>query len=110
MARAKKPRAGNQPNVATSISATVDELRLAALESGDPLKTGRHLLTFKEGASAAGMKALQKRRGLRMASAADFDGQAVRFEEAAGADALVFPEIGVVLVSGTAAAEHGLTP
>jgi len=95
---------------ASSVASTADDLLLAALAGGgDGLTTGRHLVTFKEGAVQAGVKSLQARRGLRLASAADFKAQAVRFEEAGDADAMVFPEIGVALVSGAAAEEHSLT-
>jgi subtilisin len=55
------------------------------------------------------MKALQTRKGLRTASAEDFASQAVDLQQASGADAVTFPEIGVALVSGEAVAEHGLT-
>ncbi|HKT73804.1 MAG TPA: S8 family serine peptidase [Steroidobacteraceae bacterium] len=105
MARAKRTRSSSI-STSANLGATVDELRLAALEQGDPLKTGRHLLTFKEGATAAGVKALTRRRGLRMATTADFTDHAVRFEEVADSDAFVFSEIGVALVSGAVAAEH----
>jgi subtilisin family serine protease len=89
---------------------STDDLLMAALErGGDTTKTGRFLMTFKEGAAAAGMKALQAKQGLRMASAKDFAGQAVDLEQAGDADAVVFPEIGVALVSGEATREHGLT-
>ena len=50
-------------------------------------------------------------------NARDFDAQAVSFEQTGDADAIVFPEIGVALVSGEAAASlallgrcSGLTP
>ncbi|GAG08946.1 unnamed protein product, partial [marine sediment metagenome] len=60
------------------VSMSTDDLLMAALErGGDTSKTGRFLMTFKEGAAAAGMKALQARKGLRMASAEDFASQAV---------------------------------
>ena len=91
------------------VSVSTDDLLIAALErGGDASKTGRFLMTFKEGAAAAGMKALQSRK-LRIASAKDFTNQAVDFQQVGDADALMFPEIGVALVSGEAVAEHGLT-
>src|SRR5277367_1404941 len=91
------------------VSVSADDLLIAALErGGDASKTGRFLMTFKEGAAAAGMKALQSRK-LRIASAKDFTNQAVDFQQVGDADALMFPEIGVALVSGEAVAEHGLT-
>jgi subtilisin family serine protease len=93
-----------------SVAATTDELLLAALErGGDTTKTGRYLMTFKEGAAEAGAKALSSKRGLRVASASDFESQAVDLAGTSGADAVVFPEIGVALVSGAAAVEHGVT-
>src|SRR5215471_3082193 len=95
---------------AAPVSATADELLLAALETGgDPAKTGRMLVTFKEGAGAAATKSLRTRSGMRMASAADFDDHKVDFSAVADADGVVFPEIGVALVSGGAAAARGMT-
>ena len=95
---------------ARNVSSSADDLLIAALErGGDTSKTGRFLMTFKEGATAAGTKALNAKKGLRVASARDFAGQAMDLQAADGADAVVFPEIGVALVSGDAAAEHGLT-
>jgi subtilisin len=93
-----------------SVAANVDELMLAALErGGDVTKTGRYLVTFKEGAADAGIKSLTSKRGLRVATARDFENQAVDLEAAGDAQAVVFPEIGVALVSAEAAAEHGVT-
>jgi subtilisin len=109
MEMAKRPRK-TTASVEQKIPMSTDALLLAALErGGDTSKTGRFLMTFKEGAAAAGMKALQAKKGLRMASAADFENQAVDFQEGGDADALMFPEIGVALMSGEIATEHGLT-
>jgi len=92
------------------VAMSTDALLMAALErGGDTSKTGRFLITYKEGAAAAGMKALQARRGLRVASAKDFASQAMDIQQAGDADAVMFPEIGVALVSSGAVAEHGLT-
>jgi subtilisin family serine protease len=92
------------------VSASADDLLLAALErGGDTTKTGRYLMTFKEGGAAAATKALKAKHGMRLASAADFDDHAVKFEQTAGADAVVFPEIGVALVGAEAATARGLT-
>ncbi len=110
MAKSKRP-AGSRgaSRESASIASTTDELLLAALESGgDAQTTGRQLITFKEGAVESGVKSLATRRGLRAASAADFDNSAINLSEMADADAIVFPEIGVALVSGAAAAEHSL--
>jgi subtilisin len=96
--------------VSQSVAASVDELMLAALErGGDATKTGRFLITFKEGAADAGAKSLMSKKGLRVASARDFESQAVDLAAASDAHAVVFPEIGVALMSGEAAAEHGIT-
>src|SRR6516225_5092533 len=92
------------------VAMSTDALLMAALErGGDASKTGRFLITCKGGAAGAGMKALQARRGLRVASAKDFASQAMDIQQAGDADAVMFPEIGVALVSSGAAAEHGLT-
>ena len=112
MAKKKKDRgtAAKSATASQSVSATADDLLLAALERGeDPAKTGRFLMTFKEGAMDAGVKSLQKRSGLRMASARDFKDQTIRLEEAGDAEAVVFPEIGVALVSGEAAAARSMS-
>jgi subtilisin len=108
MARKKSIRTGSVD--AQTVSASADALLLAALEQGgDTTKTGRFLMTFKEGATDAGMKSLQSKRGLRLANARDFNNQAVDLAAAGDAGALVFPEIGVALVGGAAAVEHGIT-
>src|SRR5262245_9601517 len=114
MAKTKRSLTGKSEaklsEVASRLTASTDELMLASLEAGgDGLKTGRHLVTFKEGATDAGLKSLRARKGLRLASSADFTAHAVRFEEAGDADAMVFPQIGVALVSGNVAEQHKLT-
>lgn len=91
------------------ISADADTLLLAALErGGDTSKTGRFLVTFKEGAADAAVKSLRSRSGLRLAHARDFDDQAVVLEAVGDADAIVLPDIHVALISGTAATERAL--
>ena len=82
------------------LAASVDELMLAALErGGDTTRTGRYLMTFKEGAVDAGIRSLTAKKGLRIASARDFEDQAVDLAAAGDAHAVVFPEIGVALVA-----------
>src|SRR5258705_12114339 len=107
--RAKRGRP--QINLASpQVSTTADELLLAAIQGGgDPSKTGRFLITFKEGEIRDGEKLLESVSGFRTASAADFKDQAVVFEEAGDADALVFPEIGVAVVGADAATARGMT-
>lgn len=84
-------------------SSSVDELLAAALDRGDEsLETGRYLVTFKEGAGEEGMRALQE-QGLRTASSADFEGQALAFDELGDADVVELREIGVALLGGNAA-------
>jgi subtilisin family serine protease len=94
----------------SNTSSSVDEMLLAALDRGDDtLQTGRFLATFKEGAADAGAKSFAAAQGMRMADARDFTDQAVSLESVAGADGVMFPEIGVALISGPAAAERGMT-
>src|SRR6185503_16073499 len=47
-------------------------------------------------------------KGMRVADARDFEDQAAMIESVGDADALVFPEVGVALVGGAAAAERGM--
>ena len=107
--RRTSPARARGAAAAAGVSATTDELLLAALEAGDPAKTGRMLVTFKEGAGAAAAKSLKTKSGMRMASAADFEDHKVDFSAMGDADGVVFPEIGVALVSGGAAAARGMT-
>ena len=94
----------------TRTSSTVDELLLAALERGDDtFQTGRFIATFKEGAGDTGVKAFASAQGMRVADARDYDTQAVVMEDVADADAVSFPEIGVAVISGGAAAQRGLS-
>src|SRR4051812_1814283 len=107
---ARKSRLKTASATEQTVSATADELLMAALErGGDTTQTGRYLMTFKEGGAAAATKSLQSKRGRRGASAADFANQAVDLASIGDAHALVFPEIGVALVAGPAAIEHGIT-
>jgi subtilisin family serine protease len=107
---ARKSRVTTNTATEQTVAASADDLLIAALErGGDTTKTGRFLMTFKEGGTAAGMKSLQAKRGLRVASARDFTNQAVDLAAVGDAHALVFPEIGVALIGGGAAVEHGIT-
>jgi subtilisin len=107
---ARRSTAKTDAGTQQAVSASADDLMLAALaQGGDTSKTGRYLMTFKEGATAAGMKTLQSKRGLRLANARDFNEQAVDLAATGDAQAVVFPEIGVALVGGAAAVEHGIT-
>jgi subtilisin len=114
---AKKPTSGAaasgaKPSAAATAqamaSSPVEALLLAALARDDnSLETGRYLITFKPGALDQGMQALQT-QGMRTADARDFTDQAVSMDALGDADAVLFPEIGVALVSGPAAASRSL--
>jgi len=110
MVTRKSKRGRTQASVTSpQVSTGAEDLLLAAIQGGDPSKTGRFLITFKEGAATEGMKHLKSVRGFRTATSADFKNHAVVFEDAGDADALVFPEIGVAVVGSEAAAARGMT-
>lgn len=92
-----------------TISASPDELVLATRARGDgSLETGRYVITYREGAAEEGTKLL-KARGTRTADARDFQEQAVSLESTGDAEALMFPELGVALVSGAVLEQHALS-
>ncbi len=109
---ASKP--GKMDNAAAALSATaaaasVEDLLLAAMErGGDTLETGRYIITFKEGVENAGIDMLNN-AGMRVADARDFNDSAALLESVGDADAVVFPEIGVALISGSAAQERRMS-
>jgi subtilisin family serine protease len=91
------------------VSSPVEELLLKAMERGDgTFETGRFLVTFKEGATPEGLQSLGA-KSMRVANARDFEGQAAVLETLGDADAIVFPEVGVALVGGDAAASRGMS-
>jgi subtilisin family serine protease len=91
-----------------SLSSSTEELLLAALErGGDVLETGRYLISYRGDGAAEGLKSL-KAQGFQVADARDYKNQAVTVEDVGDADALMFPEIGVALVSGAAMEARGL--
>jgi subtilisin len=110
MAPKKRTAARSQQTKgAFSASSGIDELLLAALErGGESLETGRYLITFKESSAEEGLKSL-KTQGFRVADARDFKDQAVISEDVGDADALMFPEIGVALVGGSALKQRGMS-
>jgi subtilisin len=109
-ARRTRSGASVSSNEADRTSSRIDEMLLAAIERGDDsFQTGRYLTTFKEGAMEAGIQSLGRVRGMRLADARDFDNQSIAMEDVADADAVVFPEIGVALVSGEAARTRSMT-
>ena len=112
---AKKPiparpaRASVAPAATPATSNGIEAMLLAALaQGGDSLQTGRYLVTYKEGAQEAGMKAM-KSQGLRAADARDFSNQSVDVADVGDADVLMYPEIGVALVSGPALRSRGMS-
>lgn len=104
----KKPSDGDG---STDLSSSVDELLMQAAERGDDsLHTGRFIVTFKEGATDDEMQTLGQLAGdMQVASARDFSEEVVSLQDVAGADALVFPEIGAAVVSGVAAEAGGVS-
>ena len=107
--KARKRTAAASSDNGSAASSSVDEMLLAALARGDDsLETGRFLITFKEGAAQEGAKSLGD-RGMRIADTRDFKDQAAILESVGDADAVVFPEIGVALVGGGAAAASGFS-
>lgn len=109
MATSIGPNAASGSGNAGHVSATVEELLLAALERGDnSLQTGRYLMTFKKDATEQAVQYLGASQGMRVADARDFSAQAVTPESVGDADSVVLPEIGVALVSGPAAQERNL--
>ncbi|HUC79611.1 MAG TPA: hypothetical protein VMR70_01795, partial [Flavisolibacter sp.] len=111
MAKRKPARTntGSAKPASQLTSSSVDDLLLAALQrGGDTLETGRYLVTFKEGAGDAGLQSLMDEQGMRVADARDFKDQAAVMEDVGDADAIAFPEIGVVLVGGNAAQERSM--
>lgn len=92
-----------------SVSCGTEKLLLAALERGSNcLETGRYLISYREGMLEEGIKAL-KAQNFRVADTRDFADQAVSLEEAGDAEAMVFPELGIVLVGGDALQLHGMS-
>jgi subtilisin family serine protease len=107
--KTRSKKAASASASASRTSSSVDEMLLAALERGDDsLETGRYLITFKEGAAQEGLQALGI-QGMRVADAREFKNQDVVMESVGDADALAFPEIGVALVSGSAAQERSFS-
>ncbi|MEA2325556.1 MAG: hypothetical protein QOE68_515 [Thermoanaerobaculia bacterium] len=108
-AKKKTVTTAAEPDAGTRTSSSVDEMLLAALARGDDsLQTGRFLATFKEGAGDAGAKSFAAAQGMRVADARDYKSQAASIDDVGDADAVVFPEIGVALIGGPAAAERGM--
>ena len=105
---AKKPTPTSAA-VAPAATNGIEALLLASQAQGNEhLQTGRYLVTYKEGAQEAGMKAM-KAQNLRTADARDYTSQAVDVANMGDADLMMFPEIGVALVSGSAFQARGMS-
>ncbi|MBI1841194.1 MAG: S8 family serine peptidase [Verrucomicrobia bacterium] len=105
----KKAAAALSKTANLTLATSIDDLLLAAQARGDEsFETGRHLIIYREHAAEEGVKSL-KTQGFSVADARDFKDQGVRPEDAGGADAMMFPEIGVALVTGAAMLERGLS-
>src|SRR6266496_628554 len=63
-----------------------------------PGTTGRYLILMREDAVKAGVKALSETAGLKVASTADYEDGGVEADQLAGADAILFEDLGVVVV------------
>jgi subtilisin len=108
--RSKKAVSASTGTGTGHVSSSAEEMMLAALARGDDtFHTGRYVATFKEGAAESGKQTLIAEHGMRVADARDFAGQAVSLEKTAGADAVMFPEIGVALIGGEAASARNLS-
>jgi len=109
MASKRKKNANHSAGQAAGLLGTdPDALLQAALDSGgDGSQTGRYLVTYREGAVEDGLKSL-KTTGLRVCDARDFASQAASLHDAGDADAMLFPEIGVAVVSGAGAQAKSL--
>jgi subtilisin len=108
MATTKRNQTSSYDVASASLGASADAMLLAALDAGPATwETGRSVVTFKEGATEAGIQELQAVGGLNVASANDVDFLGV--SALADTGALVFEELGVAVLSGGAAQEHDMT-
>ncbi|MFE9323533.1 S8 family serine peptidase [Nocardia sp. NPDC052278] len=103
---AKNP--GNDPGDIGGLSSTPDELLQAVQERGDEsMETGRYVITFREDAEEGGVQALRS-QGCSVVNAREFGDRAVTLEDIGDNEALVLPEVGCAVVSGTALQDYGL--
>jgi subtilisin family serine protease len=108
MAKRKQPKRPSRRDGQHAMSASVDDLLLAAQQRGDEsLETGRYIITFKQDAREEAAASLGE-QSFRVADARDFDKQAVSLADVGDADAVYFPELGVAAVSGDAFKSSGL--
>ena len=96
----KGARSSSGNGATAGVGASSDALLIEAINSGQVgWETGRTLVTFKEGATDAGVEELQS-SGLNVADANDVDYVGVSALD--NSDVLVFKEIGVALVTADA--------
>jgi subtilisin family serine protease len=84
------------------LTATVDEMSENAVTTGSGLYTGRQIVTFKPGAHEAAVQSLSAAPSMRVASAADFAHHTVDFSALGDSTMLVFPELNVAVMAGSA--------
>ena len=105
----KKPTPTTDASAASTAGASVDEMLLAAAERGsDSFETGRYVMTFKEGAVDDALQSMKAQR-LRVADARDFADQALTVEDVGDAEAIVFPEVNSMVITGPAFEERGMS-
>jgi subtilisin len=97
MATSRKGRANRRAR--TRGEASSEAAESASMENTPaPGTTGRFLVLMREDAMKSGVRALSEGGGLKVASTADFDKEGVSAEGLAGAEALVFENLGIAVV------------
>ena len=105
----KKATPATDAPAASTAGAGVDEMLLAAAERGsDSFETGRYVMTFKEGAVDDALQSMKAQR-LRVADARDFADQALSIEDVGDAEAMVFPEVNSMVITGPAFEARGMS-
>jgi hypothetical protein len=97
---ARQPRKASRSRKETEqpVSPTADNgTRETQLGITGPGTTGRFLVLLREDVADAGAAMLSQLSGLKVASAADFEGSAAP-EDLGGADAVWFPQLGVCVM------------
>src|SRR5215210_1914496 len=69
------------------------------LDFNKPVHTGRHIVVFRPGQTAAAERLLKKTAGLRLANVGDSKAHMLTAAETAGAHGLVLPKLGVAVLS-----------
>lgn len=95
---ARRPRSKPGLPISDSEPARSGDTGDGATSPTPPGTTGRFLVLFKPDGPAASVRTLKRLSGLKVASTADFEGGVVTAEALGGADALLFPDLGVAVV------------